>query len=35
MHYTLDLSSREWSTIKRMADDIEEGKEEEFEFDLE
>jgi hypothetical protein len=32
-HYTLELSSREWSTTKKMADDIEEGKEEEFEFD--
>jgi hypothetical protein len=35
MHYTLELSSREWSTTKRIVDDIDEGKEEEFEFDLE
>ena len=33
-HYALELSSREWSATKKMADDIEEGKEEEFEFDL-
>jgi hypothetical protein len=32
-HYALELSISEWSTTKRMADDIEEGKEEEFEFD--
>lgn len=32
-HYVLDLSSREWSATKKMANDIEEGKEEEFEFD--
>jgi hypothetical protein len=32
-HYALDLSSWEWTATKRMADDIEEGKEEEFEFD--
>ena len=28
----LDLSSREWSVTKKMADDIEKGKEEEFKF---
>ena len=33
-HYVLKLSSREWSVTKKMANDIEEGKEEEFEFDL-
>jgi hypothetical protein len=32
-HYALELSIPEWSATKRMADDIEEGKEEEFEFD--
>jgi hypothetical protein len=32
-HYALELSSMQWST-KKMADDIEEGKEEEFEFNL-
>jgi len=32
-HYALELTSREWSATKQMADDIEEGKEEEFEFD--
>jgi hypothetical protein len=32
-HYALELSSREWSAAKKMANDIEEGKEEEFEFD--
>jgi hypothetical protein len=32
-HYALKLSIIEWSTIKRIADDIEEGKEEEVEFD--
>ena len=33
-HYALDLSIREWSTTKKMADEIEAGKEEEFDFDL-
>ena len=33
-HYALELSSREWSATKKMANDIEEGKEEEFEFDI-
>jgi hypothetical protein len=33
-HYALELTSREWSATKQMADDIEEGKEEEFKFDL-
>jgi hypothetical protein len=33
-HYPLELTSREWSATKQMADDIEEGKEEEFKFDL-
>src|ERR1700734_3498404 len=32
-HYALELSIPEWSATKRMADNIEEGKEEEFEFD--
>jgi hypothetical protein len=32
-HYALELSILEWSATKRMADNIEEGKEEEFEFD--
>jgi hypothetical protein len=32
-HYALELSILEWFTTKRMANDIEEGKEEEFEFD--
>jgi hypothetical protein len=32
--YALELSMREWSTTKRMADEIDEGMEEEFEFDL-
>lgn len=32
MHYALELSILEWSTTKRMADDIEEGKEGDFEF---
>jgi hypothetical protein len=32
--YALELLIQEWSTTKRMADDIEEGKEEKFEFDL-
>ena len=31
--YALNLSVREESTTKRIADDIDEGKEEEFEFD--
>ena len=30
--YVLDLAIREWSTAKKMADDIEDGKEDEFEF---
>jgi hypothetical protein len=33
MHYALELSIPEWSATKRMADDIKEGKEEEFNFD--
>jgi hypothetical protein len=33
-HYALKLSILEWSATKRMADNIKEGKEEEFEFDL-
>jgi hypothetical protein len=33
MHYALELSIPEWSATKRMADNIKEGKEEEFEFD--
>jgi hypothetical protein len=32
-HYALELSIREWSVTKRMTDNIEEGKEDEFEFD--
>jgi hypothetical protein len=32
--YALELSIREWSTTKRMADEIDKGMEEEFEFDL-
>jgi hypothetical protein len=32
IHYALELSILEWSTTKRMANNIEEGKEEEFEF---
>jgi len=32
-HYALELSIPEWSATKRMADNIEEGKEEEFKFD--
>ena len=31
-HYALELSMKEWSSTKRMADEIEEGKDEEFEF---
>jgi hypothetical protein len=34
MQYALELSIKEWSATKRMADDIEEGKEEEFYFDV-
>jgi len=33
-HSTLNFAIQEWSTTKKMADDIEEGKEEEFEFDI-
>ena len=32
--YALGLSSQEWSATKRMADNIEEGKEDEFNFDV-
>jgi hypothetical protein len=32
-HYALELVVPEWSATKRMADDIEDRKEEEFEFD--
>jgi hypothetical protein len=32
-HYALELCIPEWSATKRMADSIEEGKEDEFEFD--
>jgi hypothetical protein len=32
-HYALELTSREWSATKQLADDIEDGKEEEFELD--
>jgi hypothetical protein len=32
-HYALNFAIREWSNTKKMADDIEEGKAEEFEFD--
>lgn len=32
-HYALELSMREWSATKRMADNIEEGTQEVFEFD--
>jgi hypothetical protein len=31
-HYALELASAEWSTTKQLADDIEDGKEEEFEL---
>jgi hypothetical protein len=31
--YALDLAIREWSATKKMADDIEDGKEYWFEFD--
>ena len=31
-HYALELSMKEWSSTKRMADEIKEGKDEEFEF---
>jgi len=34
-YYALNLSSRKWSATKKMADEIEEGKEEEFDFNLE
>ena len=33
-HYALELSMREWMETKKIADRIEEGKEEEFEFDV-
>jgi len=33
-HYELELSMREWMETKKMVDRIEEGKEEEFEFDI-
>jgi hypothetical protein len=32
--YALNLTMTEWSATKRIADDIEEGKEDEFKFDL-
>ena len=32
-HYALELSSREWSAAKQLANDIEDRKEKEFEFD--
>jgi MULE transposase-like protein len=32
-HYALELASAEWSATKQLADDIEDGKEEEFELD--
>ena len=32
-YYALDLASAEWSATKQLADDIEDGKEEEFELD--
>ena len=33
-YYALELTILKWSATKRMADNIKEGKEEEFEFDL-
>jgi hypothetical protein len=35
MHYAIKLASAEWSATKQLADDIEDGKEEEFELDPE
>jgi hypothetical protein len=32
-HYALELASAEWSATKQLADDIEDGKEEEFKLD--